>query len=74
MKVTLFKEKLNDRLNKRQKKTLNLIREKPGIQVKILSKELNIPIDTLDRYIKILTNKDLIERKGSKKTGGYFVK
>ncbi len=35
---------------------------------------LDIPIDTMDKYIKLLVENGLIERRGSKKTGGYFVK
>ena len=48
------------------------IKETPGIKAKELSETLNIPIDTVDRFIKILTARNFIERKGSKKTGGYY--
>lgn len=64
---------LNDGLNNRQRKTLDMIKKKPGIKVKTLSEELNIPIDTLDRYIKIFVKKNLVEHRGSKKTGGYYI-
>lgn len=50
-----------------------MIKKKPGIKIKTLSEELNIPIDTLDRYIKTFVKGNLIERRGSKKTGGYYV-
>ena len=65
---------LNDGLNERQKKVLKEIKSTPGIKGKELSEHLNIPIDTIDRYIKLFTSKNLVERKGSKKTGGYYVK
>ncbi len=76
----LFKEQLsdglsdglNDGLNDRQKLTLEEIRKNPGIKVKELSDKLGIPIDTLDRYIRIFVKRNLIERRGSKKTGGYY--
>ena len=80
--VTLFKEKvssgelndgLNDGLNERQKKVLKEIKNTPGIKGKELSEHLNIPIDTIDRYIKLFTSRYLIERRGSKKTGGYHL-
>jgi len=40
---------------------------------KIISEQLNMPFGTVDRHIRILLKKKFIERKGSKKTGGYFV-
>ena len=65
---------LNDGLNERQKKVLKEIKNNPGIKGKELAEHLNIPIDTIDRYIKVFTLNNLVERKGSKKTGGYYAK
>ena len=65
---------LNDGLNDRQLNTLKKIKEMPGVKVKELSYLLGIPIDTLDRYIHIFVNKNLVERRGSKRTGGYYTK
>ena len=64
---------LSDGLNERQKTVLKEIINKPGIKGKDLSDKLNIPVDTIDRYIRIFVSKNLVERRGSKKTGGYFV-
>ena len=63
---------LNGGLNERQQKVLQFIHENEGIKVKDISIQLNIPIDTIDKQIKVLINKGLIERRGSKKTGGYY--
>ncbi|OFX40881.1 MAG: hypothetical protein A2X08_17055 [Bacteroidetes bacterium GWA2_32_17] len=65
---------LNEGLNDRQKQTLAKIRTTPGIKIKELSEVLEIPIDTLDRYINIFVKMGAIERRGSKKKGGYFAK
>ncbi len=65
---------LNDGLNERQRKVLNYIKQYQGIKAKQISDKLNIPIATIDRYIKIFVEKNIIERRGSKKTGGYFVR
>jgi ATP-dependent DNA helicase RecG len=78
-RVTLFKEKintgeLNDELNKGQKLVFNYIKKNKGIMAKNISEQLNIPYGTVDRHIRVLLNKNLIERKGSKKTGGYYAK
>ena len=64
---------LNDGLNDRQIQTLKLINENPGVQIKRIAEETKIPIDTLDRYIKYFVAKKLIERRGSKKAGGYYL-
>jgi ATP-dependent DNA helicase RecG len=42
--------------------------------IKELSGRLQMPIDTLDKVVSSLHKKELIERRGSKKTGGYWVK
>ena len=63
---------LNGGLNEGQQKVLQFIHENEGIKVKDISIQLNIPIDTIDKQIKVLINKGLIERRGSKKTGGYY--
>ena len=38
-----------------------------------IRQKLSIPEKTLERYIKILRDAGLIEYKGSKKTGGYYI-
>jgi ATP-dependent DNA helicase RecG len=65
-------EGLNEGLNEGLKSLLSIIIENPGIQAKRISEILNRPIKTLERQIKILSEKSLIEHKGSKKTGGYW--
>jgi predicted transcriptional regulator len=56
------------------KSLLNLIKNNPGIRAKDASELLgNRPISTLDKQIRELTGKGLIERRGSKKSGGYYV-
>ena len=51
------------------------IKRNPGIQLKELSAILdNRPIKTMERQISNLIAAGLVERMGSKKTGGYFLK
>ncbi len=66
------KSSLTEGLNEGLKSVLSIIIENPGIQTKQISVILNRPIKTLERQIKILTEKSLIEHNGSKKTGGYW--
>jgi ATP-dependent DNA helicase RecG len=63
---------LNSGLNEGQQKVFKIIRENEGIKAKEISVRLNIPIDTIDKHIKVLKTKKLIYHHGSKKTGGYF--
>ena len=65
---------LNDTLNDTLKLVLDLIKSHPGISANALIKETNKSIITIRRSVKTLTDADLIEYRGSKKTGGYFIK
>ena len=49
------------------------IKENPGKKTKEFSELLSRPIDTLDKQIRKLVAQKLIERRGSRKTGGYWV-
>jgi len=67
---------LSGGLKKGLSKELNIlyqaIKENPGKQAKEISELLSRPIDTLDKQIRKLVVKKIIERRGSKKTGGYW--
>ena len=63
---------LNEGLNEGLKILLNFIKTNPNIKAKECAKDLNKPIKTIERQIKILINMKLIERKGSRKIGGYW--
>ena len=65
---------LNDTLNEKQNRVLDFIAASPGVQAQIIIDQLAIPRDTLNKILKVLTDRELIERRGSKKTGGYYVK
>ena len=65
---------LSGTLNESQKSVLDFVAATPGVQAQVLIDKLLIPRDTLNKIIKTLTDRGLIERRGSKKTGGYYVK
>lgn len=62
---------LSDGLSEGLNLLLATIKEHPGIQTNKLSVIIDRPVKTLERQIKTLAEKKLIERHGSKKTGGY---
>lgn len=64
---------LNGTLNGTLKLVINLIKSHPGITANALIKETNKSIMTIRRSVKTLTDAGLIEYRGSKKTGGYYI-
>jgi ATP-dependent DNA helicase RecG len=52
---------------------LQLIEEHPGIQRKTIIDRLGVPGRTTDRHLAKLISGAKIERRGSKKTGGYWL-
>ena len=65
---------LNGGLNGGLKLLLDVIKNNPGIRAKDASELLgNRPLSTIEKQIRELTGKGLIERRGSKKSGGYYV-
>ncbi len=53
-------------------KLVKHIEKHPGNRAPELSKALKVPGKTLERWIKTAREKELIEFRGSKKTGGYY--
>lgn len=53
---------------------LKYISENPGFNAITFSEKLQIPLSTIERRLKILKSKDYIVFKGSRKTGGYYLK
>lgn len=65
---------INGGLNGTIKEVYDYIQSHQGASAVDIENKLNIPLRTLQRWLKELKEKDLIEYRGSKKTGGYFVK
>ena len=63
---------LNGQLNKAQLVTLSFINSHEGCKAQEISVELGIPFSTVDKHIRVLLKAGLIERRRSKKTGGYY--
>jgi len=56
------------------KKVYDYIVNNPGHNTKEISEAVSEPFKTVEKWIIKLRRDDLIEFKGSKKTGGYFIK
>ena len=58
-------------LNAGQQAVLDCIKAHPGLKVPGIEAETGIPAKSIERHIKVLIERHLIEHRGSKKTGGY---
>ncbi len=71
-------EGINEGISEGISEGINLLlehmRNKPGSRIPQLAKSLGIPAKTIERWIADLKMKDRIEYRGSKKTGGYYIK
>ena len=56
-----------------QQTVLDAIRANQGARIPSLSEATGIPAKTLERHIAALTAIHLVEHRGSKKTGGYYI-
>lgn len=61
-------------LSKGQQMVLECVKAHPGQKVPGISDETGIPAKSVERHIKVLIERNLIEHRGSKKTGGYYAK
>lgn len=66
-------DRLNDRLKEREKQVFQILTESPGLRTNELSSIIEVSISTLSRTLKNLVDLGLIEYRGSKKTGGYYI-
>ena len=64
----------NGKLNGKLNPELRYIAKHPGIQANDIASNLKRLVDTIHKQIRTLIKKELIERRGSRKTGGCFLK
>ena len=67
-------EKIKEMLNGSQIMVYNFIEKHPGCMGRDIIESLNMPRDTFNKIIRSLFEKKIVERRGSKKTGGYWIK
>ena len=64
---------INGQLNKSQEATLAFITDHEGCNTTGISEGLSKPFRTVDKHVRVVLQLGLIERRGSKKTGGYYL-
>lgn len=60
-------------INENESFILSLLRVNPGLNADTLSKELRKSKPMVERYLRSLKEKNVIEYRGSRKTGGYYI-
>ena len=61
------------KLTENVQRVQRMIENNPGINSVQLAKELKLGTSTIDRAIRLLKDAKMIEHRGSKKTGGFFL-
>lgn len=64
---------LNGTLNGTEQLVFDCIKATPGITANTLIQQTNKSVRTIRRIVKRLIDNGIIEHKGSKKTGGYYI-
>ena len=67
-------ENVGVKLNKTQKKIVELIRNNPSITIEEMAKFASVETRTIERNIKTLKQKEIIERVGADKNGHWLTK
>ena len=70
----LVNEPVNEPVNDVLRDILEFIKNNPGIKKPAIITHIGKSKATLTRYLKQLVEQNLIEYKGSDKTGGYYLK
>ena len=61
------------KLTENAQRVQRMIEDNPGVNSVQLAKELKLGTSTIDRAIRLLKDAKMIEHRGSKKTGGFFL-
>lgn len=69
----LADEPINEPIKKELVLIIDIIRSNPGISRSELFESTGKSLSTIKRYVKILSDNNIVERKGSNKTGGYHL-
>ena len=67
-------EGINEGISEGIKSLLTYIENNPGDRIKVIALEIKRPAKTIERWIRKLRDDGKIEFRGSKKTGGYYLR
>ena len=70
----MFEENVGVKLNKTQRKFIELMKTNPNSTIEEMAKCVGVETRTIERNIKSLKEKEIIERVGADKNGHWVVK
>ena len=72
--IEITNEGINEGINELESLILTFLEKKPGAKGYEIAEYIQKGAATTERYLRSLKDKELIEYKGSRKTGGYYKK
>ncbi len=72
--VEFTSEGVNEGVNEGINSIIGILNKNPGLSAPVLAQRLNKSLATTERYLKQLKDTQIIEFRGSRKTGGYYLK
>ncbi|MBB5346794.1 hypothetical protein JWG42_18340 [Desulfoprunum benzoelyticum] len=73
MHVEGVNEGVSEGVNEGVSRLYQAVKHNPGIRLPELSTRLNVPVKTLERWVKQLRSEKKVVFRGAAKTGGYYV-
>ena len=67
-------EEVSEGIDEGIRTLFEFIKTSPGLRAPQISKALGVPVKTLERWLRILKTKNVIEFRGSRRFGGYWKK
>jgi ATP-dependent DNA helicase RecG len=71
--VNLIRDGVSDGISDGINEIVNILLNVSGLSAIEIASRIDKSIPTVERYIRILRRRDIIEYRGSKKTGGYYL-
>ncbi len=69
---SLIRESVNEGINEGVNELLDILMNVPGLNAIELAARMNKSDATIERYLRILKKKEIVEFRGARKTGGYY--
>lgn len=66
-------EGINEGINKSLVDIINILKKEQGLNAIVISSRLKKGHSTVERYLSILREKKIVEYRGARKTGGYYL-
>ncbi|MDR1884420.1 MAG: putative DNA binding domain-containing protein, partial [Prevotella sp.] len=66
-------EGINEGINENIYDIINILLNVPGLNAVEIASRIHKSLSTIERYLRLLRRKEIVEFRGAKKTGGYYL-